>query len=121
MKRALRVITALVLAYGIALTAMNGITYTRAELSGGGATVLTLHPAASSTIRQAMAIPSALGTHQPTNAADEFVMGILLILLGFFLHAFLVSYEHRSERNIPIKVIPRKKKSSAIYWMQVKV
>jgi Zn-dependent protease len=117
MKTALRLLTALVLVSGISMTIGNGFTFSQAQLSGGGANIL--HSAAST---QAQVLTEAvLPAYQHADAATQMVIGILLILLGFFMHGLMISHE---ERNVHITVVPRKKRANRTqrwFWMEMRV
>ena len=117
----LRFLTGLTLTVGITLTIANGMAFTHADLTGGG---VLLHQAAGLAPVQSIPDASYMPSYELTTVADELVTGILLILLGFFLHAFLISQHKRYERAVPITVVPRKQeptKKRAMYWMEVTV
>ena len=79
MKQFLRFLGVVSMSTGVALTIMNGITYTQADLSGGG---VTLHPAASSIVMQSIPPNQVTSAYEHASTADELAIGILLILLG---------------------------------------
>jgi hypothetical protein len=112
---AFEVATALVL--GITLTTVGSAGTLAANLSGGGATVLD----------------SAAGMHgaafapqyESAAAAWQLTLGLLLILLGFFLHAYMMA---KDERPVRVKAGKKSKshkrstKSHGLwYWMEMKV
>lgn len=112
---AIEVATALVL--GIALTTVGSAGTLAANISGGGATILEtsggLHGAAFSPQYEAAA------------AAWQLTLGLLLILLGFFLHAYMMA---KDERPVRVKGAKKskahkrsKKSGKSWYWMQLKV
>ena len=117
MQSVLRLLTSTVLVAGIMLTIGNAVIYTNADLTGGGATV-SLHPAATSLIKAPVAVTNVLPAYEKANAADELVVGILLIMLGFFLHALVMS---RDERNVHITVKPSRRKIREWFWIEMRV
>lgn len=116
MQPILRLLTSTVLVAGIMLTIGNSFIYTKADLTGMDADI-SLHPAATSIIKTPAVVTSVLPAYEKANAADELVVGILLIMLGFFLHALAVS---REERNVHITVKPRKKLREW-FWVEMRV
>lgn len=106
MKHVYHLFTGLVLVSGIVLTVANGMMYTSAQLTGGGA---SLHDAAP--------VAPFIAASEYANAGTQMVMGILLILLGFLLHALLVA---RDERSVPITVVPRSRlQSPKWFWIEM--
>ena len=115
-------LTAIVLTAGIALTSANGLIYTQANLTGvgtglkdtivikGGAIEATIHAAATGSpyIRAAAAI--------------NMILGMLFILMGFFLHAL---FRSQYERKVHITVAPKKEKPvisrESWFWVEMKV
>ena len=119
----LKIINALVLVSGITLTVANAMVYKgAAELTGGGAAVLH-SAAATKVLTQERILPAVMESYAPASAADEFVIGILLILLGFFLHASIASYEKNAERNVPITVVPGtpKRERKGWFWIEMRL
>lgn len=108
-----RIFTALVLDTGIALTIGNSISYARAELTGGGANLL-MHAAAG--------IPApepVMAVYRRAYAAEDMVIGMLLILMGFLLHALLLA---KDERTVPITVVPRKRlQAPKWFWIEMHI
>ena len=98
MKIILHLITALVLSLGIEMTLSNGMHYAEAQLTGVGTNVL-MHPAAAPLLKEVFPTSSFVPLYEQATAADQMVVGILLILLGFFIHALLISHEERSVRT----------------------
>ncbi|HVW66304.1 MAG TPA: hypothetical protein VHA78_01070 [Candidatus Peribacteraceae bacterium] len=113
----LRLLTSTTLVAGIMLTIGNAFIYTQADLTGGGATV-SLHPAATSMLKTPAVVTNVLPAYEKANAADELVVGILLIMLGFFLHALVMS---REERNVHITVKPSRRKVREWFWIEMRV
>ena len=91
----------------------------KAQLSGGGAEVI-MHPAATASIKEFTPIISAVPLYEQATAADQMVVGILLILLGFFMHGLMTSHE---ERTVRVKAVPRKKQNHKhnLFWMEMRV
>lgn len=120
MKLILHLFTALVLALGIQLTVSNGMHYAEAQLlTGVGSDVLT-HPAATPLLKEVFPTSSFVPLYEQATAADQMVVGILLILLGFFMHALLVSHD---ERSVRITAVPRKEKprTRTFFWIEMRV
>jgi|CXWL01.1.fsa_nt_gi hypothetical protein len=119
MKILLHLVTALVLSLGIQLTVSNGMHYTKAQLTGVGSDILT-HPAASPLLKEVFPTHSFVPLYEQATAADQMVVGILLILLGFFMHALLVSH---GERNVRITAVPRQEKprTRTFFWIEMRV
>jgi hypothetical protein len=113
----LRILTSTTLAAGIMLTVGNSLLYTKAEATGQGATV-ALHPAATSMIKAPKVPLPIVPQYENTNAGDELVIGILLIVLGFFFHALTRT---REEREVHITVKPSEKKRRPLFWMEMHV
>lgn len=110
-----RILTALILDSGIALTIGNSISYARAELTGGGASLL-IQSAGLSTEHMHMA-----ATYERVHAGEDMVIGILLILLGFCMHALLMA---RDEHSVRIRAVPRTRKklqSPQWFWMEIRL
>lgn len=108
-----RILTALVLDTGIALTIGNSISYARAELTGGG-TSLLLHSAALPVPPEAI-----MHVYERAYAAEDMMIGLLLILLGFCLHALLMA---RDERNVPVTIVPRKRfQTPRWFWIEIHI
>jgi hypothetical protein len=92
---------------GIGITASQGSLY--ANVTGVGSTVF--HTAA----------PAQIAFTQPLMAAQagaNFVFGILLIVLGFFIHGLVRA---RDERHVHITVKPSKKRRASWFWMEMRV
>ena len=117
----LRSLAALTLAMGISLTVANDIGYVHASLTGVGTNVLMLHAAAPATMRTGIPVISNISAYAQTHATDQMTVGILLILLGFCLHAFTVSHE---SHRVRITAVPRKKstaRSRSWFWMEMQI
>lgn len=107
-----RILTALVLDSGIALTIGNSIAYYRAQLTDMGSDIL-MHSAAM----QVASVPMA-PVIERSYAAEDMFIGMLLILLGFCLHALMLA---REERNVPIKVVPRRLQAPRWFWIEMRI
>jgi hypothetical protein len=124
MKSILRFVTAMVLVSGIAMTLSNQLMYAQVHYETGGGATLHLHGAAPAAIQSSFEASNAvLPEYRQANASAQMVIGILLILLGFFLHGLLESHE---ERTVPVKVGKRKKsahrpKKRNLFWMEMQV
>ncbi len=116
MKKILSFVTGLILTSGIALTIGNGLMYAQVDYQSGGGATLQMHGAAPEVnpLQPTMEATNAvLPAYERANASTEMVVGILLILLGFFLHGLLRTQD---ERNVRVKAVPRKAKSTKKKW-----
>lgn len=113
----LRFFAATALAWGIMLTIGNAAIYMKADLTGVGTTV-HLHGAATNIIHAPAVVTSVIPAYEKANAADELVVGILLIMLGFFLHALIVS---REERKVHITAKPSRRTVREWFWVEMRV
>jgi len=115
MNHFLRLLSLIALVTGIGLSAGNALNVMGAELTGKGS--MELHPAATTELP----VTAITAVYHPASASDELVVGILLILLGFFLHALILS---RESRNVHISVVPRKEKEirpKELFWMEMRM
>lgn len=109
----LRFLSVFALISGMALAGGNALPTLNAALIEQNAT----HPAASSQLT----MDPIASAYQPASAAEELTIGVLLIVLGFFLHALIKS---RESRRVHISVVPRKEKTirpKELYWMEMKM
>lgn len=124
MKNILRFVTGMILTSGIALTIGNQLIYASVVFGSGGGAQLQMHSAAPAEIQTTMEATSAvLPAYEQANASVQMVVGILLILLGFFLHGLLASHD---ERTVKVKAVPRKKQAHKtskkhLFWMEMRV
>lgn len=108
-----RILTALVLDSGIAVTVGNSISYAKAQVTGLGSDIM-LHAAALPTPPEAIS-----HVYERAYAGTDLVIGILLILMGFCLHALLMA---RDERTVPVKAVPRKHlRSPRWFWIEIRI
>ena len=97
---------------GFCMAVANGKSV-EASLSGIGSSVLT-HPAAPLALQQGPVTSVTL--FEQTQSIQQFAIGLLLILLGFFLHAFLLS----RSRSVHITVAPKQSVRSW-FWIEMRV
>ena len=110
---------------GLTLMATTPFADLRAEiLNSGGSTLLhvayedddreaVLHGAADDAVALA---DEALAAAKSATAARQLMLGILVFVLGGFVHA----YERlRSER--PVRITVKKKKPVTLFWLQMKI
>lgn len=91
---------------GIVLVVQGSFGTLNANLTGGGALVIDKAIPAEAIVMQADGIHGAapfVPLYESAVAASQLAMGVLLIVLGFFLHAFLMS---RGERSVPVHEAP---------------
>lgn len=122
MNSILRILTALTLVSGISLSVANTAPSLQGEVTGQGSS-LELHPAATETVKNTLPPQMQIATaiYQPANASDELVVGILLIMLGFFLHALVLS---RESRKVHVTSIPRKEakpRTRDLFWVEMRM
>lgn len=120
LSHALTVLTGLIVSSGVVLTMTSGTNYLQAELTGQGSTVIDaeLHSAAQ-TPAQLQQGGSFVPLYERAYAAEQLVLGILLIVLAFFFHGLVRA---RDEQPVHITVKqPKKKKQPAWYWIELKV
>jgi hypothetical protein len=105
---------------GITMAFSANAQLLNAELTGKGSSVIETPPSGLA-IMQGPSLPlhSAAFAEQYEIAAagQNLVIGILLILLGFFLHAYVVA---QSERKIPVHE-GHKSSTQRWYWVEMKV
>lgn len=110
--RSLHLLAAVALFSGISLTALQGPLF--ASLAGGDVMLINeVIPGAQ--LRQAP--PAAADPLAQAEAAAQLVLGLMLIVLGFFLHGFA---RVREERPVHITVAP-KKKPRTWFWVEMRV
>ncbi len=86
------------------MTGINGNTYVHSSLSGVGSTVIE-HPAATETTLRSASYISFAPLYERAYAGEQLVLGILLIVLGFFVHGLLRT---NGERKVHVTSKPRK-------------
>ncbi len=105
-----RLCAAVALVTGSALTIGKSLSFVKADLTGGGAQLM-VHAAAPA--------EAIMEVTEKVSAASELIVGLLLILLGFCLHALLMAHD---ERTVPIRVVPRKTlHSPQWFWIEMKI
>jgi|GEM_PF-3085328 len=121
LSHAFAVVTGLIVSGGIILTMTAGNDYVRAELTGQGSTVIDaeLHSAAQTPAQLQRGSGSFVPLYERAYAAEQLVLGILLIVLAFFFHG-LVRVRDEQPVHITVKP-PTKKKQAAWYWIELKV
>lgn len=100
--------TAFALVAGITLAVHGSINTLPASAASKGGLV------DSTILIQETPHAAAAVTQQFTHAyaAQQFIVGMLFILLGFFLHAFFVS---REDRSVPVREVKRQEKPQIVY------
>lgn len=112
--RSLHLFAGIALLAGISLTALHGPVF--ASLSGGDMTIVDqMLPGGEQQRASPAAAPDPLAQAQ---AATQLSLGLLLIVLGFFLHGLART---REERPVHITVVPGKKRRSAWFWMEMRM
>lgn len=104
---------------GITMAFSANAQLLHAQLTGQGSDILEAPPS-SLQIMQGPALPlhnaAFAEQYAVAVAGQNLVIGILLILLGFFLHAFILAH---NERRVPIH--PGHRSSERWYWVEMKV
>lgn len=100
---------------GVGLCASSAPLY--GSLSGVGSDVLT-SGMPSGTVLQAADAIAITHAYQAADAAIQLILGMLLILLGLFIHGFARTQD---ERRVHITVKPSQKKRSLWYWMELRM
>ncbi len=111
--RSLQILSAVALLWGIGLTAAHSLAI--GSLTAPGSTVLDAPEGAGETLRSAAYVMSM----ERADAGIQLITGILLILLGFFLHAF--ARMQNGERPVHISVKERKEKRRMWYWVEMRM
>ena len=101
-------VTAFVLVAGMTLAVHGSLGTVPANATGQGG-LIESKILLQDTPHQAAAVAEQF-SH--AYAAQQFIVGVLLILLGFFLHAFMVS---RSGRSVPVREVKREQKPQTVY------
>jgi hypothetical protein len=135
-----RFTVALALVTGIALSAQGGLGTLNGSMTSGGGVLLTNYrqPSAEPMLMQGdlHGAASLVPAYESAAAARQLVMGMLLILFGFFLHAFTMSNGERSVRvheasspdispdqqtedMMPFEPVATREKRW--YWMEIKM
>jgi hypothetical protein len=115
MHKSLHLLAAICIATGACMTLLNDVQFYQASLSGQGSTMV--EHAAAPAVMKAAAGMTVVQAYEKANASAQLVEGILLILLGFFLHGLL---RMRDERPVHITVKPKRRRHSA-YWMELRI
>ena len=111
----LRVLVAIVTIVGSSLTLLNMDGAQKSLLGNLSAQIdQPIYPDASLQAPN----PRFIDAYEQANAAGQFVLGLLLIVLGFMLHALMVSTE---DRTVPVHAAPPKKKRRSWFWMEMRV
>jgi hypothetical protein len=108
---------------GSAMAFVNEATLLSAEVTTGQGSSVLDHPAARA-LNQSLH-GAALATQQTITAVagQQLVTGILLILLGFFLHALFLS-QQTGERRVHVTAAPTQKpvfKKGQWFWVEMKI
>lgn len=115
--KGLNLLAAFALISGIGLSVSQTMLY--ASLSGQGSTLVDLvaQNNGSEELHSAPMVMTA-DTYQSIDARIQLVIGILLIVLGLFIHGLARA---RDERNVHITVKPSSKKRRTMwYWMEMR-
>lgn len=114
--KGLNLLAAFALISGIGLSASQTMLY--ASLSGQGSTLMD--PMAQTGSEELHSAPMLMtaDAYQSIDARIQLVIGILLIVLGLFIHGLARA---RDERNVHITVKPSAKKRRTMwYWMEMR-
>ena len=123
----LKIASFVALHLGIVIAFGAEVDYVKASLTSHGA--LVTEKVAETAILKGAA-PAFLPLYEKAAASQEIIMGILLILLGFFLHAFVTARLQKhvrvqpedDERPIKVHQAPRmQRKDPKIFWMEVNI
>ncbi len=112
--KGLNLLAALTLISGISLSASQ--TMVMASLSGQGSNIVDRGPMAEEFHSASTIVP--INTYQHVDAGIQLILGILLIVLGFFIHGLARS---TGERPVHITVTPSPKKRPLWFWMEMKI
>ena len=115
--RLLNVVAGLALITGIGLSSQGMALY--ASLSGQGATILSPAKPSTNGAELHAAADSVSVSFERADAGLQLVLGILLIVLGFFIHGLVRA--RQEERPVHISVVPSRKKRSVWYWLEMRV
>jgi hypothetical protein len=111
--RSLQILSAIALLWGIGLTAAHSLAI--GSLTAPGSTML--HTSAST---EEILHSAAYVAMERADAGIQLITGILLILLGFFLHAF--ARMQNGERPVHISVKPGKNEKRRMwYWIEMRI
>lgn len=86
------------------------------QLSGQGSSLTSLGVMDDTALH--MAGPAVAETMRSAEIGIQLIFGVLLVLLGFFLHALLAT---REEHAVPIRIVEKPKRRRAFYWMEMHV
>jgi len=114
---------------GIVMAFSGEVDYVKASLTSQGS--LVTERIAESAILKGAA-PAFLPLYEKAAASQEVVVGVLLILLGFFFHAFYkirsphpVRIEEEKEsddRAVTVHQAPRmQRKEQKVFWMEMRI
>lgn len=113
--QSLNLFAGLMLISGISLSAMQVPQY--ANLSGGGASI-GINPQNHSVELRPAAV-AYVNHYEQADAGVQLILGMLLILLGFFIHGFARA---NSERPVHITVKPsRRTHEKKWFWMEMQI
>lgn len=116
LSKALHLTAAFALISGVGLAAAGAPVY--GSLSGVGTSVVYTKVPSGEMLQATDAIAIA-HAYQAADAAIQLILGMLLILLGFFMHGFA---RVQDERHVHITVKPSQKKPGGIwYWMELHI
>ena len=114
---------------GIVLAVQGGLGTLRANLSGGGATLMTIQSQPEAP--EVALIQGPLHGAAPfaplyasAQAAFQLTLGLLFILLGFFLHAYMMA---RDERRVRVTDVTKQaaslvpEKEPQWFWVEIRV
>ncbi len=112
--RSLQILSAMALLWGIGLTAAHSLAI--GSLTAPGSTVVERGPVGE-TLHSAAFMTASM---ERADAGIQLITGILLILLGFFLHAF--ARMQNGERPVHISVKERShEKRRMWYWIEMRI
>lgn len=114
--RTLHLAAVLALCSGIGLTALEGPLI--AGLGGGDMTLVDqLLPNSNAELRQAAPI-GPIDPLAQAEAAAQLTLGLLLIVLGFFIHGLA---RFREERPVHITAQPPAKRQPSWFWVEMRM
>jgi len=106
----------------IAVTTASVIQSGEGSLLAPATATISGSAPAQSVLKAANTLHEAARDGLNTIITSQLVTGVLFVLLGFFLHAVLVSHKSPAgERPVHVTVKKRKKKEPTWYWMELKI
>jgi len=114
--QSLNLVAAMVLMAGISVCTMQVETY--AQLSGYGSSAGISFQPEEAVLRPAVTT-TYVSSYQQADAGIQLILGMLLIVLGFFVHGLARSTH---ERSVHITIAPPKPKHERKwFWMEMRI